>query len=182
LRLRLFGTICREPGGVPVTDLELRPADRKALAKLIGAGLVQRTGDRFVVRPETFSQAARDFQAGEHWPRVAGGACVAGGADVDGGADGSASDRAGGASERVAALFSRGRLSSMPRPGALRTELLQWLAERFEPGRTYGEPDIRRKLEPIYADHVALRRYLVDEDLLERDNYGSYWRPAAAPG
>ena len=66
----------------------------------------------------------------------------------------------------------------MPRPGKLRTELLGWLANRFEAGRTYSEPDVKRELEPLYADHVSLRRHLVDYGLLERDNYGSYWRGA----
>jgi hypothetical protein len=69
----------------------------------------------------------------------------------------------------------------MPRAGRLRTELLAALAARFEPGRTYSEADVRRELEPVY-DHAVLRRYLIDERLLERDNHGSYWRPAGAPG
>jgi hypothetical protein len=69
----------------------------------------------------------------------------------------------------------------MPRAGRLRTELLSWLARRFEPGRTYSEAEIRRELEPVYPDYAELRRFLVDERLLERDNYGSYWRPAQPP-
>jgi hypothetical protein len=161
-RLRIFGAICREPDGVRVTDVQPGPRDRKALEKLLAAGLVQRAGEAYVVRAETFLRALRAAEAAAGQPG-AGGAAVAG------------------ATDRVAVLFSRGKLTSMPRAGGLRTELLRSLAERFEPGRAYSEADLRREFEPLY-DHAVLRRYLVDERLLERDNHGSYWRPAQPPG
>ncbi len=161
-RLRVFGTICQDPDGIPVTARRA-PASRKALGRLLTCGLVQRAGDRYVVRPGAFLQALRDAEARQAGQPDSRGAGVQG------------------ATGRVAALFSRGRLISIPRPGGLRTELLSWLADRFEPGRIYSEPDIRRELEPLYADHVSLRRYLVDYGLLERDNYGSYWRGAQPP-
>jgi len=155
-RLRLFGTICREPDGVRAAGLALPPRGRKALGRLLGAGLVQRDGEVYVVRPETFLQALRTAP--------------------DAAEPGSATD---GATDRVAALFSRGKLVSMPRPGGLRNELLSWLAERFEHGRTYSEADVNSALEPYY-DHAVLRRYLADEGFLERDNHGRYWRPDRA--
>jgi hypothetical protein len=158
-RLRLFGTISKEPSGVAVADLQLGPRGQKALAKLLRAGLVERAADRYLVRPEVFRQALADED------RPAG---VAGGGVAGGGV--------AGASVRVAALFSRGRLVSMPRPGALRTELLRYLAERFQPGRTYSEREVGEQLEPTYSDHAALRRYLVDEGIMARDNLGTYWR------
>jgi hypothetical protein len=153
-RLRLFGTISKEPAGVAVADLQLGPRGQKALAKLLRAGLVERAADRYLVRPEAFRRAlaAEDRTAGVAGAGVAG------------------------ASVRVAALFSHGQLVSMPRPGALRTELLRYLAERFQPGRTYREREVREQLEPVYRDHAALRRYLVDEGIMARDNLGIYWR------
>lgn len=79
------------------------------------------------------------------------------------------------------ALFSHGRLVAIPRPGKLRQALLVQLAERFEPGRLYSEKDVRETLVPVHDDHAALRRYLVDEGLLERSNDGgTYGRPAEA--
>ena len=79
------------------------------------------------------------------------------------------------------ALFSRGRLVSIPRPGKLRHALLAHLAERFEPGRLYTERDVREKLSAVHEDHAALRRFLVDEGLLQRSNDGgTYGRPAEA--
>jgi hypothetical protein len=85
-----------------------------------------------------------------------------------------------GAAPRVAALFSRGKLTSMPRAGVLRTQLLQFLARRFEPGRAYTENELREELQPVYNDHVALRRHLVDEGILVRDNAGVAYRVAAS--
>jgi hypothetical protein len=162
-RLRIFGAICREADGIRVTDVQLETRGRKALEKLLSTGMVQRAGEAYVVRPETFLQALRAAEAVAAGQQGAGGPAVAG------------------VTDRVAALFSRGKLISIPRAGGLRTELLRSLAERFEHGRTYSEADIKREFEPLY-DHAVLRRYLVDERLLERDNHGSYWRPAQPPG
>ncbi|MEV5299344.1 DUF2087 domain-containing protein [Amycolatopsis methanolica] len=85
------------------------------------------------------------------------------------------------ANDPLEALFSRGRLTAIPRPGKLRQALLVKLAEQFEPGRVYTEPEVRAKLAAIYEDHAALRRYLVDAGLLQRSNDGrAYGRPAEA--
>jgi hypothetical protein len=148
-RLRLFGEIARDPAGVPVGTLQLDQRGRKALGKLLGSGLVERAGDSFVVRPETFRAAMGEPDSGPTMP---------------------------GASARVSALFSRGRLVSVPRPGALRTELLRYLLQRFGQDRAYSEQEIAELLEPVYGDHAAVRRYLVDEGLMDRDNLGTYWR------
>jgi hypothetical protein len=153
-RLRLFGTICRDLDGLAVADLHLDVKGRKALEKLLAAGLVERDGDRYVVRPETFRQAVVDYH---------------GEANVSLGVLG--------ASERVAALFSRGKLVSIPRPGALRTELLRFLADRFSRERSYSEEEVRDLLQLVHTDHATLRRYMVDEGILSRDNLGTYWRP-----
>jgi hypothetical protein len=81
------------------------------------------------------------------------------------------------APRRVRALFSRGRLVEIPRAAELRLELLRHLAERFEPGRSYGEAEVNALLREVHDDHAALRRYLVDARLLGRDDDGAaYWR------
>jgi hypothetical protein len=148
-RLRLFGEIARDPAGIPVATLQLDQRGQKALGKLLGAGLVERAGANFVARPETFRAALGEPDSAATMP---------------------------GASARVSALFSRGRLVSVPRPGALRTELLRYLLGRFDPDRAYSEKEIAELLEPVYGDHAAVRRYLVDEGLMDRDNLGTYWR------
>jgi hypothetical protein len=79
------------------------------------------------------------------------------------------------------ALFSRGRLVTIPHSGRRRQALLAHLAERFEPGRLYTEQDVREKLAMVHDDHATLRRYLVDEGLLQRSNDGgAYGRPSEA--
>lgn len=79
------------------------------------------------------------------------------------------------------ALFRRGRLVTIPHSGRRRQLLLAHLAERFEPGRLYTEQDVREKLSMVHDDHATLRRYLVDEGLLQRSNDGgAYGRPSEA--
>ncbi|SFW84714.1 DUF2087 domain-containing protein [Amycolatopsis australiensis] len=79
------------------------------------------------------------------------------------------------------ALFRRGRLVTIPHSGKRRQLLLAYLAERFEPGRLYTEREVREKLVMVHDDHATLRRYLVDEGLLQRSNDGgAYGRPSEA--
>jgi hypothetical protein len=69
-----------------------------------------------------------------------------------------------------------GRISAMPAKRAARLLLLDHVAQAFEPGRRYPEVAVNEVLKALYADHAALRRYLVDENLLSRTPDGVYWR------
>lgn len=73
------------------------------------------------------------------------------------------------------AFVADGRLTSIPRAGAKRRIVLDWLAQEFEPGRRYSEQMVNLLLGRRHADFAALRRYLVDEDFLDRRD-GQYWR------
>jgi hypothetical protein len=53
--------------------------------------------------------------------------------------------------------------------------ILDWLAQSFEPGRRYSEAMVNLVLGQRHADTAALRRYMVDEGLLDREA-GEYWR------
>jgi hypothetical protein len=68
-----------------------------------------------------------------------------------------------------------GRLRQIPANKAKRRVVLDWLALRFEPGKTYPERDVNLLLGMAHSDVAALRRYLVDEEFLERRD-GFYWR------
>jgi hypothetical protein len=128
-------------------------AARKQVARLSAAGLVESRGGAFVARLDRIRDAVDELA----------------GADED--------DLADGRPARVRALFSRGRLVEIPRAPDLRLELLGHVAERFEPGRTYREPEVNALLREVHDDHAALRRYLVDARLLGRDDDGAtYWR------
>jgi hypothetical protein len=78
----------------------------------------------------------------------------------------------------VAALFSRGRLTAIPRRAARREQLLAHLAETlFEREREYGEREVNDLLLTVHEDFSALRRYLVEAGWLTRTADGStYWR------
>jgi hypothetical protein len=73
-------------------------------------------------------------------------------------------------------VFMRdGRLAQIPVKQAKRLLLLDWVCQSFEPGRRYSEAEVDAVLRALHDDHAALRRYLVDEDLLSRED-GYYWR------
>jgi hypothetical protein len=80
----------------------------------------------------------------------------------------------------VTALFSRGRLTAIPRKAARREQLLTHLTETlFETGRDYTERDINEALLTVHDDFSALRRYLVESGRLTRTKDGSSYRRAA---
>ena len=77
---------------------------------------------------------------------------------------------------RVFDAFVRdGRLTQVPTNRQKRLVVLDWLAQDFEPGKRYSEPMVNLILGKRHADTAALRRYLVDEGLLDRAG-GEYWR------
>ncbi|MFC9237404.1 DUF2087 domain-containing protein [Streptomyces decoyicus] len=87
------------------------------------------------------------------------------------------SDHESSGSQRVAALFSRGRLTAIPRKAARREQLLVHLTETlFERDREYTEREVNEALLTVHEDCSALRRYLVVAGLLTRPKDGSSYR------
>jgi hypothetical protein len=79
-------------------------------------------------------------------------------------------------SDKQLRVFVRdGMIASLPAKASRRRLLLDEIAQAFEPGIRYAERDVDAFLSSIHHDHAALRRYLVDEDLLDRAD-GRYWR------
>jgi hypothetical protein len=70
------------------------------------------------------------------------------------------------------------RWVDIPRAPERRLAFLRDVAERFEPGRDYSEPEVNTTLREVNDDHVALRRYMVDAGLLVRDDAGTAYRRA----
>ena len=68
-----------------------------------------------------------------------------------------------------------GRIVQLPRQHAKRRVLLDLLSQEFEPGVRYTERDVNASLARFHPDTAALRRYLVDEEFMEREA-GEYWR------
>jgi hypothetical protein len=76
---------------------------------------------------------------------------------------------------RVLRAFVRDGIISIPTTRSKRLVLLDWLVQRFEPGRRYSEATVNLIIGAVNPDTAALRRYLVDEEMLTRDA-GMYWR------
>lgn len=68
-----------------------------------------------------------------------------------------------------------GRLHTIPSKHAKLLVVLDHLAQSFEPGRTYPEHEVNDMLSRFHPDYAALRRYLVENQFLTRED-GVYWR------
>ncbi|MDX6678041.1 MAG: hypothetical protein QOE31_2093 [Solirubrobacteraceae bacterium] len=121
---------------------------RRHLARLTQAGLVDSDGALVVARLDRMQQA-EDMAA----------------ADSD-------------MTAEVGAYLRRGRLVDVPRAPEVRRRVLVEIARRFDAERTYSEPEINAALRELHEDHAALRRYMIDFGILERDARGTSYRLA----
>ncbi|MGW0940795.1 DUF2087 domain-containing protein [Streptomyces sp. NPDC002666] len=89
------------------------------------------------------------------------------------------SDQRPNSSHGVAALFSQGRLTAIPRKTARREQLLEHLAHTLF--RPYTEREVNDALLTVHDDCAALRRYLVIGGKLARTKDGVTYRLLAGP-
>jgi hypothetical protein len=133
-------------------------ADRagRALGRLADGGLVVDVAGRgLTVDGDAFQQAARAARARP--PR---------------------DEHAGEPAERrkvLDAFVHDGVITTMPSSRAKRLVVLDWLVQVFEPGVHYPEAQVNDILATRHPDTATLRRYLVDEGMLDREA-GVYWR------
>jgi ADP-ribose pyrophosphatase YjhB (NUDIX family) len=126
----------------------------RALRRLERGGLVSRSKDELTLHAGRFKEAAREAAPDEAGEPLS--------ADP--------------ATDAVLRAFTRdGRIVSFPVQRSRRRLLLEHVAAVFEPGVRYPEKEVNATLRAWYADYAALRRYLVDEALLDRAD-GLYWR------
>jgi ADP-ribose pyrophosphatase YjhB (NUDIX family) len=156
-RLRVVSALALGATTIPevaaATELDQREVVR-ALRRLERAGLVSREKDQLALRAERFKEAAREAAPDEPGAPLS--------ADP--------------ATDAVLRAFTRdGRITSIPVQRARRRLLLEHVAGSFEPGVRYPEREVNAVLRAWYPDHATLRRYLVDELLLDRAE-GVYWR------
>jgi hypothetical protein len=139
-----------------LSGLELREVSR-AVQRLVDAGLVIRSDDGMLFLLEAAfaetarAEAQREPQSDEH------------------------ADEPHEVAKVLRAFVRNGRLLSIPMSRAKRLVILDWLAQRFEPGERYSESRVNLIVGQVHPDTAALRRYLVDEDFLTREQ-GIYWR------
>ena len=127
----------------------------KALGKLVDSGLVGQGPDGLSVAGEAFQRAARQANIRPESTEF--------------------SDVPDETRKILRAFVVDGRLQSIPVVPAKRMVILNWLAQAFEPGQKYTEKMVNLILGQRHADTAALRRYLVDDGLLDRAD-GLYWR------
>jgi len=72
------------------------------------------------------------------------------------------------------------RLLSIPAQHKKRMAILRWLAEDFQPGQRYPEAEVNQIISRRHPDFATLRRYLVDEELMQRRR-SVYWRTGSVP-
>jgi hypothetical protein len=72
-------------------------------------------------------------------------------------------------------MTSDGRLHTIPSRHQKLLVVLDHIAQSFEPGRTYPESQVNEVLTGFHPDYAALRRYLVENQFLTRQD-GVYWR------
>jgi hypothetical protein len=127
----------------------------KALDRLMNAGLVIADTEGFSLNTELIDAQARVHR--ERQPGV----------------DVSTVDQEEAAVIR--SFFKDGRLVSYPAQHKKQLVILDLLAQRFDPGKTYPEAQVNLMLAEFFPDTALLRRSLVDNQLLERRD-GFYWR------
>ena len=131
---------------------------RKAMERLIRGGVVEATPlGRLRVATERFKEAAQNAAAARPQSRP---------------------EEMGATADQATVLRNYlvdGKLGHIPAQRSKRLVVLDFLAGQFEPGRTYPEEQVNYLLGRFHVDYAALRRYLVEEELLERKD-GFYWR------
>jgi hypothetical protein len=72
------------------------------------------------------------------------------------------------------------RLLGIPAQHKKRMVILRWLAEDFQPGRRYPEAEVNQIISRRHHDFATLRRYLVDEELVQWQR-SVFWRTGTVP-
>jgi hypothetical protein len=67
-----------------------------------------------------------------------------------------------------------GRLVAVPTQQKKRLVIMHYIVQVFEPGARYPEKQVNELLKRYNPDTASLRRYLVDDGLLQRES-GIYW-------
>ncbi|MFW5872094.1 MAG: DUF2087 domain-containing protein, partial [bacterium] len=77
----------------------------------------------------------------------------------------------------IAKLFNEeGKLKRFPSKEKEKLIVLLKISKSFEPGTTYTEKELNRKLKEIFQDFPLLRRYLIEYGLMDRKiDCSEYW-------
>jgi hypothetical protein len=140
--------------------LGMRPADAyNHLSNLVHFGLVRNDGKLYSLDKKALEALSRRVLASNH-PKPALEEF-----------EGEAFDR------KVLSDFltPEGRLKALPAQNKKLLVILRYILENFKPGEQYPEKRVNEILRRFYDDPASLRRYLVDNQMLQREQ-GIYWR------
>ena len=149
-RLRVFAAVAlgastvdeiAQRSGLDETDVQA------ALPRLVGSGLVSQDGGLHIPA-EALQEAAR-----RRPERVRG-----------------ATDATPDEQRILRNFVVDGRLVRLPARSAQKRVVLGYVARRFDDDRSYEEREVNEVLRGFHDDPASLRRYLVDEGLLERES------------
>lgn len=71
--------------------------------------------------------------------------------------------------------FKKGQLLTIPKKEKNKLQILEIIIQRFKKNKIYTEKEVNDNLQQMYDDFANLRRYLVDNDYLQRTNDGSQY-------
>lgn len=149
-RLRTYSAIvlgASTPGEVAGSTGLAAPVVVKALQRLTKGGLIAAGRDGFTADVDAFKDAVRESRP--EWVPL----------DPDP------------ARDNVLKSFIRdGRLTHFPTFPEKYQIVLEYVVQAFEVGRSYPEAEVNEILNRVHPDHAALRRGLVDAQLLTREN------------
>ena len=79
-------------------------------------------------------------------------------------------------SEQIDQFFAPdGTLISIPVKSAKKIAVLNKIAENLSPDIKYTEKELNAEIAKFHADTAAIRRYMIEYGILERDQESIYW-------
>ena len=163
-RLRIIGLLAQKPARFSeiVIGMGFHPADaQRHLNQLIQNGIVQLADGIYDLNAAALEKLARTQLHSERRTFVP------------------EPDLANDRRRILAALLNPdGTIKTIPVQPSKRQIMLDYLINAFTVGANYSEKEVNLILAHFYPDTAALRRYLIDAGMLERERNGSrYWRP-----
>ena len=78
--------------------------------------------------------------------------------------------------EKIEQFFnSDGTLISIPAKSSKRLAVLNRIAKEFAEGVRYSEIEVNEKISRFHEDTAAIRRYMIENQIMERDTTSTYW-------
>ena len=161
-RLKIAGMLGMEPLSMEkvAERLKIRTAEAyNQLSYLVHSGLVKTDGKVYMLDKDALEAISRRVLANSH-PKP------------------SPEEFEGEAFDRKVLsdfLTPEGRIKALPVQNKKLLVILRHLLPSFVPGEKYAEKQVNEILKRFFDDPATLRRYLVDNQMLQRDK-GIYWR------